>query len=1264
MKICKLRLKNLNSLKGEWLIDFTQPPFSEAGVFAIVGPTGSGKSTLLDAICLALYHETPRLKVSPSENEVMTRHTAECLAEVEFEVKGQGYRAFWSQRRSRGKADGKLQPMVCELSKLDGTILTSKINEKIDLVAQLTGLDFSRFTKSMLLAQGGFSAFLNAKPNERASLLEELTGTEVYGQVSQWVFEKHKQEKNELALLEKSIEQQALLTDEQLAQYQSQEANYEKESQQQAEVLKGYKQLQQWLEQKVALEQQLSAQKTALMAAQQKVAGFTAQQTALALAKQAQSLQAEFDHKQSLATKVAGLEQEREDTARQQHALQDQLAQAQEEQSASQQHLSSHQQALDELNDKIEKQIQPLLNQREQLAQQQIEVQAQLDQEEQKYALQQENDRKLESQRLQLDEQSRKSKALLAKWPHAEKIQAQLSGWQHRAQLIFEGEQQIAVLAEEYQLLQVECDNAEATFKDQQHAVTQLQTNQSNQQQTVDSTLQAFYGLTEQQELETWQQNYYQVERQVNSLQEAHQLQQQYSQLKQNAKQLEHSLADLAAKAASLDASLVQQRKLYRDKKQHHSHLESLLLAERQIQTLTQLREQLAEGEHCPLCGAQEHEFEHALQLAESHRLAELEQLTAELAALTEQGMSMSAEQKDLSKDQQFLQRQQQQIQQDLSSVFTALEQSIAKCHKLGLQVDKADTDQWQIESLLGKQRSLWQAQEDLLPKVNDLHGQWQSLNAGLQEQALLMQQGVEQLNQAKSRYQLAQQSATQRQSQYQTKQTSLEKEKQELLSAMSSSAVGEGFLDGPLDQALLRLGKELAQWQESKDSLGRLQLAEEKLLVELSANKALLKETQSTLQAIRAKYQALRDRSQQTQRELDPLLLGSTIAQLRQQAQQQLKDSQLLHEKAVQQCQQLTRNLASIEATIKAQTKTHENLVQEYQQAQLSWQNLLAEKSFESEALWQEARLDVSKIAELEAESVAVNGELAKCEVRLAQVQEAWHAHQQNCPSTTELAALQVTDVGAIDVNQWQQKVLQLEEQQASLLRQWGVVSQQIREELARREEVAKQRQQLATQGEKLRHLERLNYLIGSADGAKFRRFAQSLTLEHLVYLANQHLQVLHRRYQLARKAEALALEVVDTWQANTSRDTKTLSGGESFLVSLALALALSDLVSHKTSIDSLFLDEGFGTLDSDTLEAALDALDNLHASGKTIGIISHITALKERIPVQLKLSKQSGLGVSRLAAEFAVSDSLAGGLTLGPDGAKVVPRKTGTSV
>jgi len=161
----------------------------------------------------------------------------------------------------------------------------------------------------------------------------------------------------------------------------------------------------------------------------------------------------------------------------------------------------------------------------------------------------------------------------------------------------------------------------------------------------------------------------------------------------------------------------------------------------------------------------------------------------------------------------------------------------------------------------------------------------------------------------------------------------------------------------------------------------------------------------------------------------------------------------------------------------------------------------------------------------------------------------------------------------------------------------------------------------------------QRLNSLIGSKEGDKFRKFAQGLTLDHLMHLANRHLARLHGRYLLQRKQSGeLELEILDTWQADVRRDTRTLSGGESFLVSLALALALSDLVSHKTSIDSLFLDEGFGTLDGETLDIALDALDTLNASGKMIGIISHVAALKERIAVQIRISQSPGMGQAQI--------------------------------
>src|SRR5690606_26579641 len=139
------------------------------------------------------------------------------------------------------------------------------------------------------------------------------------------------------------------------------------------------------------------------------------------------------------------------------------------------------------------------------------------------------------------------------------------------------------------------------------------------------------------------------------------------------------------------------------------------------------------------------------------------------------------------------------------------------------------------------------------------------------------------------------------------------------------------------------------------------------------------------------------------------------------------------------------------------------------------------------------------------------------------------------------------------------------------------------------------------------------LHDLIGSADGKKYRNFAQGLTFEHMVSHANRQLRKMTDRYLLIPDEEhPLELNVIDNYQAGEIRSTKNLSGGESFIVSLTLALGLSKMASRKVRVDSLFLDEGFGTLDEETLETALDNLAGLQQDGKLIGIISHVSVLK----------------------------------------------------
>ncbi len=190
MRITRIHLKNLNSLLGEWSINLDLPEYADEGIFAVTGPTGAGKSTLLDAICLALYGQTPRLgRLSASFNDIMSRRAGECSAEVEFELASGRYRCTWYQHRARRRAGGTLQPYTHQIADITkdpehGEILENAPSKTAAKVTELTGLDFDRFTRSMLLAQGRFATFLNASPSERSPILEQITGTDIYTHIS------------------------------------------------------------------------------------------------------------------------------------------------------------------------------------------------------------------------------------------------------------------------------------------------------------------------------------------------------------------------------------------------------------------------------------------------------------------------------------------------------------------------------------------------------------------------------------------------------------------------------------------------------------------------------------------------------------------------------------------------------------------------------------------------------------------------------------------------------------------------------------------------------------------------------------------------------------------------------------------------------------------------------------------------------------------------------------------------------------------------
>ncbi|MFB0962560.1 MAG: SbcC/MukB-like Walker B domain-containing protein, partial [Pseudomonas sp.] len=961
----------------------------------------------------------------------------------------------------------------------------------------------------------------------------QLTGTEIYGAISQQVYETQKEQRHTLQNLCSRAEGLQLLSAEALSETQSQFA----EAERQAVVLKAQQdQLQEQQQWRSSLDQaqanQLKAQQQ-LDNAHSKQRAHHADLQRLAEHAPAALLQADYKALQAAMLNV-------------QHSQQS-LSAAQEKQNANLQ------------------QVQQLSWQRYQYAQHWVNS--------------------INAQLQAAQEQEQQLLSAREKTPQHGQLEHYLSRWEKQFEDLTKQQQAIVQdqtkqrsLAADIEKITADLTRQQSLYGQQEETLKPLHKAWQEQQQALERML-------AQRSMGDWQ-------AQLNTLHGQHSIYLSLAQGYKNVQVKQQVIGERAKRCAELIEQITaqeQQRETLRAQylilKDQVKDKEQLLKQEQHIAGLENYRAQLQADQACPLCGSLEHP---AISAYQALNVSQTEQALAgkrtELETLVEQGQACKEGLAKLSSEHEFLLKQQIADEQALQQVLTEQASHLAA---LGLPASLSEDDfnpamtafKQQLKECQQRLSLITAAQERLTMSEQQYRDAEQLLR-DIQLHISALQNNLAQHSQQEV-------DVSQRIS---LQHTDVQQQQQQLSEQLQ--AMNYKLPESP-QQWLQDRRQEAQHWKHGQAQLDDLKLRVQALHSELRSAEHLQQVAQTHWQGLAVEAG-------------QPCPAVADLMQALAQNQQQLQQSESQFAQLQGQVLSLTERLNEAQGRCLA--------------LQTEWQMRLAQSPFADEQAFLRALLADEHAEQLHALKQELDTQLHTAQTLLTAATE--QIEQLSKQAKTEYSSAELAE---------QRRAI--DQQLSELNRKLGTLEHTLTTDSHNRETQQSLLHSIEQQKVLYDQWQQLNGLIGSADGSKYRKFVQGLTLDHLVSLANRQLALLHNRYQLIRREQGeLEIEIIDTWQGDIQRDTRTLSGGESFLVSLALALALSELVSQKTRIDSLFLDEGFGTLDSETLEMALNALDNLNAEGKTIGIISHVEALKERIPVQIKVHKSAGMGYSSL--------------------------------
>ncbi|ENU42763.1 AAA family ATPase [Acinetobacter seifertii] len=1194
MKILSIRIKNLASLSDEHFIDFESAPLAHAGLIAIVGKTGAGKSTILDAMCLALFNRVPRLKDSDGKlkdvdgSELLTnspltvlrRGTGHGFAELCFIAQDQKrYLARWEIKRARENPNGKLQSVQRHLKCLtDGVVLADKAKAVDEKVKQITQLSFEQFTRAVLLAQSEVTAFLKARDSERGELLEYLTNSSIFAKIGELAFRKTADIAKQRKQLEEFLGHIEILSDEEIAaftaQYQQAEQNYQ-QLEQQKHVLDKQ---QQWFERKAKLEQEVQAKQQQFQTQQnhhQQMAGEREQLKRLEVFSEIRPQV--FQQSQNLQTL-----QQLEPQIQQAQTKFNELVQIFE--TGQKQYQLAEQQLKQTLD--FEQQHQQALNQ----VRQSIQERAFIADE---YKKCKEKRHTLEQKLSPLHQQQNTVQQHITQLEQNQiHLQQQLTQTQQYAVLdkgLSAHLHQLGQFIQNYEAIEQQLGNPTLARQKLSEAKSELE------------QLTALLGTVEQIELKLEQQRKDKDQKlaQVTQLDLIQQKIKIYHELYAELEQFTEKQTQASTQEEQLKTVCQLAEQDYQTAKTEREKLQHVLQQQRLLHTenIEKLRADLKDGEACLVCGSTQHPYR-VDDSAVSKALFDLQQQQEQQAVALEQTKFNT------------WQTQQQTLTQcsaELEQVQKYLTQLTAKQSSLQQELEQAfNLNQLHIE--------LNQAPEQILQTLNELRQAAQTTINSFDSENVRLTQAIKQHNQLVQTIQRNESllnTAQQWQQQVQHIVDCLSEAEQHAWQQSSSQTAKQTWtiLDARAKQ--LEQQEQLAQrFEQQQQDLKMLVANLEQLTKQIDEIDQNLKEI--TLKGQQNNEKAVSLIQQMTGHgDIKP---HEWLIEHDAKRQQQ----QTTYHEAKQRFEQTRQHFEQQKQALDQLKHQHQHTAGHQQQVDEQIQNWLkAHTDFQASDLT--ALMQINSTQEQDIRNRLNHAErlLSEASSALKTMQEQLSEHLQTQPDI-----------------EYEKLVSLIQDNIAELKAQLEVRDRLKLKLEVHQQNLAKQ-QQYAEQIQNIQQEEhrwsKISGLIGDAKGKEFRDYAQQYHLDILVEHANQQLSMLSQRYTLKRLDQSLSLAIIDHDMDGETRSVASLSGGESFLTALALSLAIANMASGSMKIESLFIDEGFGTLDASSLHMVMNALDQLQNQGRQVILISHIQEMHERIPVQIQV-KPLGAGASTI--------------------------------